>query len=186
MKALLKRIKGGLIITSAFLPLAAALGGSATFFWLAYHGTVMTGKAYEEAKEAPAIKELMEDDLEFLKDQLDNKQISVQDYQKKKNYWNSQTVIKQFLKEDKEGNKAYLDKINKAEATKTAGILLSIFYPLVAAIVVVGFFAENFTDVIESGVDNFIEAKAIKEEAKRRKELKKYGEELDEYKEELE
>ena len=84
MKGLLKRVIGGVKYVAAFLPIALALGGEATFIWLASTGVNSYDRAIQEAKESPAMQEVIESDLGILKEQVDNKQITMQEYQEKK------------------------------------------------------------------------------------------------------
>lgn len=187
MKALLKRIVGGLKFTAAFLPLAATLGGTATFIWLGCEGSARLDNAFEEVKSTPNFQEMVEKDSSILKEQLDNNQITNQDYVNKMETMQSKDFVLSYLNMDKEANKYYLDKIHQADMMETAGFSLTLLYPLAAGVATWLFFAfDGFSNIVYSAKYDFQEAKEIKEEMKKRKEMSKYKEELDEYKEEVE
>ena len=93
MKSLLKRVLGGLKCAAAVLPFVVALGGDATFIWLACHGKNTYDAGIREAYESPAVQEVIDHDIGILKEQVDNNQITVQEYQEKKAYWDEEENI---------------------------------------------------------------------------------------------
>ncbi len=180
MKAFLKDVSSGIKYVLSGLPVALVVGGTGTFIWLACHGVNYYNSAIEEAKESPVIQEIIDNDTAILKEQLENKEITMQEYQDKRSYWESEENLRKYLESDKEGNKYYLDNINNGRKMATAGICLSIFYPFVSAFCLDFYFSNNFKKIIESAKRDRQEAKEIKSEEQRNR---KYD---DEYKEEIE
>ena len=176
----LKNVRGGIKYGLTFLPLAAAIGGTGTFIWLACHGLNYYNKAFEEVRESPVIQEVIDSDTEILKEQLENKEITMQEYQDKISYWDSEENLSNYLKSDKEGNKYYLDKIKKGSDMATAGIALSLLYPFVTGFGSSVFYgSELFDSFIESAKNDWYDAKQMKDEERRKREYDDYKEELE-------
>ena len=180
MKALLKRVLGGLKCAASVIPFALALGGTATFIWLSCHGANTLNGARDEVRSLPEYQETIETDQAILKDQLDNKLITTQDYIDKKEDLGSNDYLMSYLKLDEEKNQDYIDRINSGFAMETSGIFFSIVYPLAAA---VGTFAyvglDGFSTVLDSAWEDFYEATQISSEKKKKREYDEYTEELE-------
>lgn len=179
MKALLKRITGGLKMTAAFLPIAAMLGGTATFIWLACSSASTYHGALDEVRSLPSFQETVEKDTEILKDQLDCKKITTQDYIDKLDAMKSDEFVVSFLRLDEQGNKAFIDKIRISDIKETIGIICAATFPVAAGGGLLLYFVfDGFWYIFESARDDFQKAKEIKEEKRKKREMEEYKEEV--------
>ena len=84
-----------------------------------------------------------------------------------------------YLKQNKEANKVYLDKIHKGSDMGTAGIAMSVIFPFVAGIGIWVYFAfDAFSNVIDSAKEDLEEAKEISSAKRKKREYDEYKEEI--------
>lgn len=176
MVATLKRMLGGIKLAVSFLPLTLAVGGEATFIWLACKGFEIYNNTYDEVRKTLEAEDIIDSEAE-LQEKLDNNEITSEEYQYKKYFWTSNGILKDFLKNDKEGNKEYLDKLNKNDIIRIIGVTLSSAYPLVAVIGLCATF-DSMNSLAESGIEDFKRAKSDIEKKKTEREYNEYKEEL--------
>ena len=187
MKANLKRLEGSLKIATSILPFAVFWGSVGGSIALICCGLSKMENTLDEARETPAFQEMIENDEAILKSQLDNQQITLQEYQERMKYRSSDESVETYIDANTETTQKYISTIKSGNKMASAGVGLTIL-TTVGSVFGTAFYAacdNGFHKLFDAGQDDIEDANRIKELEKQRKELKKLNKEFDEYKEEL-
>ena len=185
MKAILKKIKGSTKVVASIMPFVAFLGTVGAFIGLTAHGYSKIQNTFEEVRETPEFKQMIDSDSALLKDKLDIQEMTMQEYQERMEYWNSKDSVLTYLNTNSEPNKQYIHSIKSGDDMVTAGGVLTAFAIVGSAVGTAFYIADGFSKILESGKDDIQLSKEINEREKKLKELKKLDKEYDEYKEEI-
>ena len=192
MKALLKRVAGGLIIGSVYatgaIGILGIVGGLGT--GIAKWATDDSFKKYEEYDKVQEIVEKsLADELAELNQARENGDITDGEYLKLKEKLDKDShddLIDKAVKEIFGDDEEYKGLLKKDEQLKKACISLFSIGGGTLAFFAVGAWTELFDAMISKGDDLIDDAYYISEENKRRKKEKNLSKEMNEYYEEIE
>lgn len=185
MKGTIKAITGGLKMIGSMMPFAIVAGALGVSSWLIADGVTSYNKTLNEARENPAIHEMIESDKAILDEQRENKQLTEIEYLENYDYWDSNENLVAYLKAHKDEYKDYLDVIKPSDDKSLAGCIL---LPISLIVGGVGLFLYvalgEFLDIFDKSLEDFRDVKDVVDAKRREKRLEKeigdYTEEVDE------
>ena len=172
MKGTIKAITGGLKMIGSMMPFAIVAGALGVSSWLIADGVTSYNKTLNEARENPAIHEMIESDKAILDEQRENKQLTEIEYLENYDYWDSNENLVAYV-------------IKPSDDKSLAGCIL---LPISLIVGGVGLFLYvalgEFLDIFDKSLEDFRDVKDVVDAKRREKRLEKeigdYTEEVDE------